>query len=228
MAVIESLRFVAIGLAFLTSAALARAADEPPLRVLRQLSLMQDRIVAPAAVPPTHGMRLRLAVIGGSGWRAEEVLDAARRAAEILAQCAIRTASIELDEVEGPKRYRSLSTPVSRELAGRLGLAKPAVFFVADTLHRPAFDAEAFGRGNTRARPEMADTVWIAFGARELPVVIAHELAHVLADSGEHSGEADNLMRDETAPDATHLTPAQCEAIIATGTANGLLQPLRP
>lgn len=171
-------------------------------------------------------MRLTLAIKSGTGWRAEEVLEAAKRAAGILAQCAIRT-SIDLYEIDGPKRYRSLFTPVSRELARRLALPKPTVFFVADTLNRPAFDAEAIGRGNSRTRPEMADTVWIASGARDLPVVIAHELAHVLADSGEHSNEAENLMREETTQDGTRLTSAQCNAIVATASANGLLRPLR-
>ncbi len=221
-------RLVAIGIVLVTSAAIAWAAVERPLRVLRQLSLAQNRLAPAHAMPPTHRMRLKIGVIAGSGWRAEDVLDSARIAAGILGQCAIRTESIELDEIDAPPRYRSLFTPVSRELAARLAFPKPALFFVADTLQQPAFDAEAIGRGNSRTRPEMADTVWIAFGARELPVVIAHELAHVLADSGEHSTAARNLMRDETAPGATLLTTAQCEAIVARGTANGLLQPLRP
>jgi predicted metalloendopeptidase len=73
----------------------------------------------------------------------------------------------------------------------------------------------------------MADTVWIVSGARDLPVVIAHELAHVLADSGNHSDEAGNLMREETTNDGTRLTAAQCEAIVTTASANGLMKPLR-
>ena len=116
---------------------------------------------------------------------------------------------------------------MSRDLAKRLALPKPAVLFVADTLQKPAFDAEAIGRSNGRTRPEMADTVWIVSGARDLPVVIAHELAHVLADSGVHSDEAQNLMRDETRLTSTRLTPAQCNAILITASANGLLQPLK-
>jgi len=171
-------------------------------------------------------MALNIAVMSGTGWRAEDVLDAAKGAAAILAQCAIHT-SIELHEFDGPRRYRSLYTPVSRDLAKRLALPKPTLFFIADTLNRPAFDAEAVGRGNSRTRPEMADTVWIASGARDLPVVIAHELAHVLADSGGHSNEAGNLMREETAQGSSRLTPEQCAAIATTAGANGLLQPLR-
>ena len=70
----------------------------------------------------------------------------------------------------------------------------------------------------------MANTVWVTAGARDLPVAIAHELAHVLADSGAHSDAPANLMRDETAPRNVRLSDAQCQAILETGAANGLLR----
>lgn len=216
-------RVLATALALVAHAA---AADEPPPRVVRHQSVT----VAVSGIggkASTHRLDLGIAVMGHAGWRAEEVLDAARQAARILAQCGIETATLDLFEVDAPKRYLSLFTPVSRDLARQLGLPRPTVFFMADTLNRPAFDAEAVGRGNSRSRPEMADTVWIVSGTRDLPVVIAHELAHVLADSGSHSEEIGNLMREETTAGATQLTPAQCAAMVTTGGANGLLQPLR-
>lgn len=209
-------------------AASVHAAEDPPLQVIGREALPASAIRPDPAVPPTHQLRLSLVVMRGTGWRPATVLEAAAQAATILAQCAIRTTAIELHEVEGPARFRNLYTPVSRELAHRLGLPRPAVFFVGETLHRPAFDAEAVGRGNSRTRPEMADTVWIASGARDLPQVIAHELAHVLADSGEHSAEPRNLMREDTGPDRTRLSEAQCRGIVATAAANGLLQKLAP
>lgn len=212
-------------MALTACAAVAQGTDEPQLRIVGRLTV-EDDPSGNAGIAPTHRMALSIALMKGTGWRAEEVLEAAKGAAGILAQCAIRT-SIELHEFDGPKRYRSLFTPVSRDLAMRLALPKPAVFFVADTLNQPGFDAEAVGRGNSRTRPEMADTVWIASGARDLPVVIAHELAHVLADSGGHSKEAGNLMREETAQGSSRLTPEQCAAIVTAASANGLLQPLR-
>ncbi len=126
-----------------------------------------------------------------------------------------------------------LDTGISRhryldELARRTRLARPAVFFVADTRNEPAFDAEAIGRGNSRSRPEMTDTVWITAGTRDLAIVFAHELVHVIADSGEHSDLPGNLMREETAPESTALTASQCRRLTETGAANGLLQPKRP
>jgi hypothetical protein len=43
-------------------------------------------------------------------------------------------------------------------------------------------------------------------------------------DSGEHSVEPGNLMRDETAPGNTRLAPAQCARMVEAGERNGLLQ----
>lgn len=171
-------------------------------------------------------MPLTLAVLEGTGWRAESVLAATRRAAGILAQCAIGVSEIALHEFSGPARYRAFDTPVSREFAKAAALRTPAVYFVAETLQQPAFDAEAIGRGNSRTRPEMRDTVWIFSGARDLPVIIAHELAHVLANSGDHSDDAGNLMAERTSMASTRLTPAQCQGITREATTNGLLRPL--
>ena len=182
----RGVRALVAGIALSACTAFAQTTGDAPLHITRH-AVFAGRDSGNAGVPPpAHGMRLSLAVMAETGWRAEHVLEAAKRAADILTQCGLRT-SIELYEIDGPERYRSLFTPVSRDLAKRLALPKPTIFFVADTLNRPAFDAEAVGRGNSRTRPEMADTVWIASGARDLPVVIAHELAHVLADSGAHS-----------------------------------------
>lgn len=225
MAAIKS-RFVAIGIALLACAAIPCVADETPVQVLRRVVVTEDVLPIAGIVSETHLMRLHLAVMSETGWESYAILEAAKRAAGILAQCAIRT-SIELFEFNGPVRYRSLFTPVSRDLAKRLALPTPTIFFIADTLERPAFDAEAIGRGNSRTRPELADTVWIASGARDLPIVIAHELVHVLTDSGTHSDQPGNLMRDETAQDNARLAPKQCDAIVTTASANGLLQPLR-
>ena len=67
----------------------------------------------------------------------------------------------------------------------------------------------------------------MARGARDLGIVVAHQLAHVLMDSGEQSDEPENLMREDTAPGNTWLSAPQCARIRETATANGLLRPLR-
>jgi hypothetical protein len=43
-------------------------------------------------------------------------------------------------------------------------------------------------------------------------------------DSGEHSEEPGNLMRDETSAGSTVLSAAQCTRLRDTGRANGLLR----
>jgi hypothetical protein len=103
-------------------------------------------------------------------------------------------------------------------------LHKPTVYFVSGTRQRPAFDAEAIGRGNSRTRPELADTIWVTRGTRDLGIAIAHELAHVLMDSGEHSEAPSNLMREDTGPENTDLTDAQCARMRAAALANDLVR----
>jgi hypothetical protein len=168
---------------------------------------------------------LTLVYFPGGGWQEAEVRAAAAQAGRILEQCGIAPVTVEVLRADVDARFRVFHTPVSRELARGLRPARPAVFFVDATRQNPAFDAEAIGRGNSRTRPELRDTVWVVKGARDLEIAIAHELAHVLMDSGEHSDEPGNLMRDETAPQNTQLSDAQCARLRATGAANGLLRP---
>lgn len=173
-------------------------------------------------------MTLGLYSFRDTSWEPQRVLQAVREAAPLLSQCGVRLAGAELRQLDGGEAaLRDLYTPAARELVRRLQPGKPAVFFIGETRNRPAFDAEAFGRGNTRTRPELAGTVWLTAGTRDLPVALAHELAHVLMDSGEHSQAPGNLMREDTAPGNTALSPAQCERMRENGTANGWLQPSR-
>ena len=168
-------------------------------------------------------MRLTLISFLDTAWDRDTILDAVRGLAQLLAQCGVRTLAAELRQLAAPPRFHYYQTPVSRELARLLPAPRPAIYFVADTLNRPAFDAEAIGRANSASRPELADTVWVASGTRDLPIVLAHELFHVLADSGAHSDEPGNLMRPETAPEHTRLTDTQCARMRATAERNGLL-----
>jgi hypothetical protein len=62
---------------------------------------------------------------------------------------------------------------------------------------------------------------------RDPGIALAHELAHVLMDSGDHSEEEGNLMRAETAPQNLRLSPQQCSRIRAVATANGLIRATR-
>ena len=201
----------------------AQAAE--PARVVETRAL--SRQLLPAAPGATHELRLSLHAFRGSHWTQQEIEPAVLEAARLLAQCGVALAGAELRLLEAPRRFHFYSTPVSRELLQDLRVSKPAIFFVDDTRNRPAYDAEAIGLANSATRPELANTVWIAHGARDLPFALAHELAHLLSDNGEHSEEPRNLMRAETSPENTRLTDAQCQRLRERGAANGLLTPKR-
>ena len=183
----------------------------------------------PAGTEPPHGhaIGLDVVVLSGAGWRIPEIHRAVRRAAEILAQCEVSVARARVRTVEAPRRYRYLHDSWSRRLARRLDPARPAVFFVEETLRRPAFEAEAFGQGNTRRMPALRDTVWITRSARDVGVVLAHELFHVLADLGRHETDPGNLMNERIGAHSTGLHDWQCERLRKVATAFGLAVPVR-
>lgn len=181
----------------------------------------------PALAQERYTLRLTLVQFAGGAWTREAILDVSAQALKILAQCGVAAAEPELLSIEAEPRLRVFHTPAARELARRLQPGRPAVFFVDATRQQPAFDAEAIGRANSRSRPELADTVWIVRDARDPGIALAHELAHVLMDSGEHSEEPGNLMNAETAPENTRLTRDQCERLRGDAAANGLLRARR-
>lgn len=203
---------------FLALAAISAQAQET-ITILDRQQIQVEHSVAPDA----RQLRLTLAVLDGSGWKPEAILAAVQESARILGRCGVAMENAELVRIGAPERFRDFHTPASRELARTLALHKPTVYFVSGTSQRPAFDAEAIGRGNSRTRPELADTVWVTRGTRDLGVALAHELAHVLMDSGEHSEAPRNLMREDTAPENTALTDAQCARLKATALANNLM-----
>lgn len=189
------------------------------------IETLSSETLAPAAVPTaSHDLRIAAHLFEGTRWSPGEARAALTAAGALFAQCGIAV-SIDLHLLRAPRRFRYLYTPDSRELLRSLAPRKPALFLVEDTRNQPAYDAEAVGRANARTRPEMADTAWITYTRRDLPVVIAHEMVHVLSDSGSHSTEIGNLMNEDSDPGNTRLTPAQCETLRARGEANALLAP---
>lgn len=213
-----------LALAGLLIAVTARAEHAPPeIKVVRSWFLAASDLPWREATPATHGLRLTLISFRDTAWDHDIILTATRNLAPLLAQCGVRIVAAELRQFAAPPRFRYYQTPVSRELARLAPVPRPAIYFVEDTLNRPAFDAEAIGRANSGNRPELADTIWVAAGTRDLHVALAHELFHVLEDSGAHSDETNNLMRSETAPENTRLTDSQCAQMRAAAERNGLL-----
>ncbi len=204
----------------------APAQDAASIKVLQRQTLGAAELYKQQAPPraASHELKLTLIYFSGSGWSREAILTATGEAAGILGPCGVRLAQAELLLVDAPQKYQYFQTLVSRELARTLQPAKPAVYFVTDTRQQPAFDAEAIGRGNSRTRPELADSVWVTRATRDLGIALAHELAHVLMDSGGHVEEKENLMREDTALGNTRLTAAQCAQLRDVGAGNGLLR----
>ncbi|TAK48288.1 MAG: hypothetical protein EPO27_06110, partial [Betaproteobacteria bacterium] len=161
------------------------ALPQPEIALLERRSLTAAELGATGAF--THRLQLTVVYLEGSGWTRERALGALRATSAILGQCGVGLAGAQWLTLSAPPAYLDFSTPTARELARRHPVARPAIYLVRDTRSRPAFDAEAIGRGNSRTRPELADTVWITAATRDAGIVLAHELAHVLMDSGEHS-----------------------------------------
>lgn len=212
------------GIALLAARAYSRT--ESTIRVAERSVLTARQIYDPAAIPPDRGYTLALTLVyfTDGRWSYRDLLRSAGTAGEILTQCDLSLRRLEVVRIDAPRRYHYFDTPVSRELARALPLSKPTVYFVTDTRQQPAFDAEAIGRANSGLRPELADTVWLTYATRHAGIALAHELAHVLSDSGAHSDLPRNLMRERTAPDNTWLTAAQCARLRDVGAASGLLQ----
>lgn len=181
-------------------------------------------LLVPRLEQATHELTLHAHMFDGSRWKRPEIANAIADAARILGQCGVAVTAAELRVIDAPRAYRDYHTPESRRLLRAIHAPRPSVFFVEDTRQNPAYDAEAIGLANSRTRPELANTIWVAYGARDLPYAVAHELVHVLMNSGQHVDEPGNLMRDETAPGNDRLTARQCEAIKTRGEANGLLR----
>lgn len=197
---------------------LGTAQAQPSVQVLERQEVAFDS-------SGTRKLQLSVVQLEGSGWTKERAIDAVREAASILSQCEIALTRADWIRLAVPARYLDFVTPLSRELARLQPVDRPAVYLVRETRSRPAFEAEAIGRGNSRSRPELADTVWMISAVRDPGVALAHELAHVLMNSGEHSDEPGNLMREHTAPGQTLLSAAQCSRMRQMAEGNQLFLP---
>jgi len=188
-----------------------------------------DLTVGAVGIQPsfTHELRLTLVIMEDAGWQVEPIREATVKAAEILSQCGVAIAEVTVRVVEAPEAMKIFRTDWSTQLVSELAPDKPAAFFVKDTLQDIAFDAEAFGRSNSRKRRQLADTVWVMAGAADLDITLAHELYHSLADTGQHDTDPLNLMYERTDGTNTTLRASQCLRLIRVAEALGNLTPVR-
>jgi subtilisin family serine protease len=171
----------------------------------------------------THELRPTLVMLEGTGWQMGTIRAAMVKTAPILAQCGIVVPEITVRVVEGPERVKNFRNDWSTELVSELAPDRPAVFFVNDTLQEIPFDAEAIGRSNSRKRRQLADTVWMTAAAQDSGISLAHELYHVVADSGQHDPDPMNLMHERSNGTNTTLRASQCLRLIRVGEASGNL-----
>ncbi len=174
--------------------------------------------------PLADGLRLSLdVVVLEPRWSRARVEATVRQAYDILAQCGIVAGEVGLTAIDGPDYLRDLTVGHAHTLFAALERRPPTVVFARDT-HRPQpFTGEAFGRANTVRRPWLADSVWLMLDVDDPGVALAHELFHVLANSGEHVETPGNLMQGATRPDGIALAPRQCELARTVGREHGLL-----
>ena len=167
------------------------------------------------------------AYILDNNWSNESVQTTLHTAGDILKQCNIEFANVTISQLNVPDYLKDLATGSSKTLMESLQKADEPkalkVFFARDTRMHTQFDGEAFGRGNTRRRPWLQNSVWLMNGIQDSGVALAHELFHVLSNSGEHSNLPNNLMQTRTTPSQVELLPEQCSAALDYASNNALI-----
>ena len=142
---------------------------------------------------------------------------------DLLAQCGIGAGDISIHSFAGDDYLRDLSTGTAHTLLGAMNSTATTVVFARDTRMQEPFTGEAFGLGNTRRRPWLANSVWLMPDIGEEWIALAHELFHVISNNGEHVEDSANLMQERTDADSQTLTDRQCQYARVTGLANRLL-----
>jgi hypothetical protein len=171
------------------------------------------------------GLRLPIDILVlDARWSQSRVEAALRQAYQILKQCAIVASDVTIQQVGGDDYLRDLSTGSAQTLLEAAGSDRTTVVFARDTRMRDAYDGEAFGLGNTRRRPWLSNSVWLMLDVDDAGIALAHELYHVLANSGDHVEGSANLMRARTRPESLELTAMQCSRARDNGVVNLLLQ----
>ena len=203
------------------------AVGERAPRVVARRSLDSRALATaspPDVAPPAIDVPLDV-LVPNAAWSDARAERALVDAAAILAPCAIRLSPVRVLDVDAPERLADLSLGGARTLFDAVRASGPerrvTLVLARDTRMRDPYDGEAFGRGNTRHRPWLTDSVWLTAAIRDEGIALAHELFHVLVNSGAHDDREGNLMNPRTSGDNVRLEPAQCEAARRVALANG-------
>ena len=156
-------------------------------------------------------------------WKYQRIQQTVQTAYDILGQCGISAGDASIRSFVGEDYLRDLSTGSARTLLGAINTRGATVVFARDTHMQEPFTGEAFGLGNTRRRPWLANSVWLMLDIEDEGLALAHELFHLISNTGEHVGVSGNLMQARTQIDSQTLTAEQCQNARITGVANRLL-----
>jgi len=198
-----------------------------PLADTTKLVFSTDNSLKTAAQTTEHTLAINLVALE-PGWTNERIKQALATASSIYAQCELHLTVSVLLRIEDAG-HLARQTPgnalqLHRQLQTSLQPDKPTIYLASDTDMQEKFDAEAFGLANTSSRPWMTNSVWVTVDTKDTGHALAHELFHVMANQGNHSTAANNLMHARTAVDNIELTPEQCQLAITTATSNGMIE----
>ena len=160
--------------------------------------------------------KLSLTVLQMDGrWEIGTVKAAIDDVNAILLQCDIAVTEINFYGTKMPEYLQDLETGTAHTVLTQFRETHPnedsiLLMLARDNRMQVEFEAQAFGQANTTSRPWLQDTLWMMHGARDVPIALAHELMHILSNSGEHAPSPQNLMSADTDAQGTSLTPAQC------------------
>lgn len=167
-------------------------------------------------------------IVLNSAFDDQRIMAMLDQAATIFRQCAIAIPTVDILYGQVAAHQQYLSTGPAKTVMQSLRSSGPnkklTIVLAHDTRMQLAFDAEAFGRANTRNRPWFTDSVWLTAALEDDGIALAHEMYHVLANSGDHVPDDGNLMLARTTGDNVLLTDAQCAAARSTAQHHGLVQ----
>ncbi len=190
-------------------------------QIIRQQSaVLIDRGANPGGIT----LDLHLAALAGSGWENAKIASMVRSTADVLAQCDIKLVRATLHRLQVPPYLMDFQTGTAKTLIDHTDLPKPIIFLVRNTKMEIAFDGEAFGHANSATRPWLRNTVWLVADTEHAGIALAHELFHVLTDSGKHWSSEQNLMYESTHTGNTQLTVSQCRRAREIGLRHGLMK----
>ena len=177
--------------------------------------------LAPMALPME-------ALLLDSRWTKELAAQVLDDAQDILSQCGFQFTDVKLRRVLAPDYLQDLEAGAARTLMNEVRSSgsqrRLTVVYARNTRMNTQFEAEAFGQANTRQRPWLTNSVWLTWDLRDRGIALAHELMHVLSNTGKHSDSAGNLMLARTTGTNTSLTNSQCESARQYAAGAGLVR----